>query len=240
MSELKIVVLGDSIAAGLGVQDQCYADLLRLRLERPGRQVKMLNLAYTAFQITDSQKLLPKVAAENPDIVIIAHGITEAIIRPVPSAMRYVPNRWRPIGWLDPRPYYSRRLGKCLVQRVESALRWRLKVQLIQRCGGETLLPLVDFERQLSETGEWLLERTSARVVLMTHNGIDERFYPRSLAKLNEYRQCVHRSFQSDRIAVCDVFQRLTEWSDYFADHFHPNAAGHAKIAETLHQKVAL
>ena len=240
MQELKIIVLGDSIAAGLGVKNQCYADLLRTNLERSGRQTALINLACTAFQITDSQKLLPQVAAENPNFVIIAHGITEAIIRPVPAAMRYVPRRWRTIGWLDPRPYYSRRLTKRLVQRIESAARWRLKAHLIRRFGGETLLALSDFERQLADTLEWLLQKTSAQIILVTHNGIDERFYPGSKTSLDDYGQCVKKSGICPRIGVCDVSQTLTQWSDYFADHFHPNAAGHTKIAKALQQKVTL
>lgn len=240
MQPLKIIVLGDSIAAGLGVQNRCYSDLLRDRMVQSGRQVTLLNWAYTAFQMTDSQKLLPKVIAEKPDVVIIAHGITEAIIRPAPSALRFVPRRWRTIGWLDPRPYYSRRWRKRLVQQAESAVRWQIKVQLLQRYGGQTLMSVPDFEQKMADMLEQLMQKTSANVVLVTHNGIDERFYPGSLASLNRYGPCVQSDFQTNRIQVCNVTRLLTEWSDYFADHFHPNALGHAKIAEALYRKSGL
>ena len=239
MQELKIVVLGDSIAAGLGVRGCCYADLLQQRLQGPGCRVTLHNLAYTAFQIADSHELWPQVIAYGPDIVILAHGITEAIVRPPPDALQFVPMRWRRIGWLDPRPYYSRHFPKRLVQQIESAIRWRVKNMLIQTYGGSALIPPEDFECELTQCLDALLDETAAQVILLTHSGIDERFYPHSLVSLRRFQQIVTRAAASARVQVCDVSGLLDQWSDFFADHFHPNASGHAKIAMAIHEKVA-
>ena len=235
MQHLKIVVLGDSIAEGLGVKGRCYADLLRMHLGKADCPVSLLNLAYTAFQITDSRKYWPQVIAFDPDIVIIAHGITEAIIRPNINGYR--------IGRLDPRPYYSQQLLKRLCQQFDSALRWRFQVWMIQKDGGRTLMSCDEFESRLTESLDSLLRETSARVTLLTHNGIDERFYSNSLASLNCFQECIARvaaqAALPNRVQVCDISHLLDPWSDFFADHFHPNATGHAKIAAALFEKVA-
>jgi lysophospholipase L1-like esterase len=242
--QLRMVVLGDSIAEGLGVKGCCYADLLQKRLVELGRQVTLLNLAYTAFQITDSRKLWPEVISFGPDIVVLAHGITEAIVRPKPSALRLVPLQWHRIGGLDPRPYYSRRVWKRLVQQLESAVRWRVQVQLIRRSGGETLMAPENFECELTKCLDALLNRTSAQVILLTHSGIDKRFYPDSLESLQRFQQSITRAALQaavpNRVQVSDVSCQLDQWTDFFADHFHPNALGHAKIAAALGEKVAL
>lgn len=226
---MRIIVLGDSIAQGLGVKGQAYADLL-------GNQI--INLAQSAAQIDYSYSLLPEIAALQPDIVIIAHGITEAIVRPTPAALKLIPKRWRKIGWLDPRPYFSRRFHKRCYQQSESALRWRVKVLLIRCFGGQTLGLPDDFECSLFTMTEALLRQTQAHVILLTHTGIDERFYPKSAASLERYLLCAKsaasRASSPARVSFCNVSGRLDRWSDYFADHFHPNAVGHEKIAKAI------
>ena len=235
---IRIVILGDSIAAGLGVKGACYGDLISEVFIRAGKSVELRNLAHTGFQISDSLLLLPEVKTFAPDFVIIAHGITEAIIRPVPSSMRFIPGRWRQLGWLDPRPFFSRRLWKRIYHQTESSLRWRIKVHLIKTYGGFTLTSADEFQHILSETVEMLLQQTSANIILLTQTGVDERFYPGSLSSLNLYRQCMENivsGSRTEKVRLCNVTHLLREWSDYFEDHFHPNVAGHAKIAEAIY-----
>ncbi len=97
-------IFGDSIAAGLGVDRARYcrivADTLRLRLD---------DFTGAARPVGESLELLPKSAA-SPRIAIVAHGITEALVRPTDASLCYMPPRWRRAGWMDARPYYSTRL----------------------------------------------------------------------------------------------------------------------------------
>ena len=234
---MNIVLLGDSIAEGLGVAGCSYADGIAANLRATQQEVQITNLAGSANQITSSQALLAKIVSMRPDIVIIAHGITEAIIRPVPSAMKFVPARWRQIGWLDPRPYFSRRWWKRIYHKIESSLRWRIKVYLIKKYGGCTLTAREEFERLMFETVERLLQQTPANIILLTHNGIDERYYPGSLTSLNHYKHSIERVVlgnRTPRVQFCDISDLLEEWSDFFDDHFHPNARGHSKIAKAI------
>lgn len=234
---MHIVILGDSIAQGLGVAGRSYGDILAVELGGARERSQVTNLATSAAMISYSMTLLPDVIALRPEVVIIAHGITEAIVRPTPAALRFVPRRWRQPGWLDPRPYFSRRFWKGLYHRTESAVRWRIKVQLIKRCGAYTSMSTEEFERMLTETVETLLHRTMAHIILLTHNGVDERFYPGSLSSLNQYQHITEQvaaDSQAERVQICDVSHSLDEWSDFFADHFHPNSTGHTKIAQAI------
>ena len=238
---MLIFLLGDSIAAGLGVAGCSYADGIEAKMRQARVEAKVVNLAGTANQLSSSLNRLVEITASQPEYVIIAHGTTEGIVRPAPESLRFVPARWRQIGWLDPRPYFSRRLWKSLYHRAESGIRWRIKVTLIKKYGGHTLTSAEDFERMLTETVDTLLQQTSATIILLTHNGIDERFYPGSLFSLSAYQKSILRvaaENRTERVRVCDISHLLCQWSDFFADHFHPNANGHAKIAEALSQVI--
>lgn len=235
---VRILIIGDSIAEGLGVQGSSYGDQLCAQLGEGGSEITLLNLSHTGYQISDSYKLLPVAFEFSPHFVVVAHGITEALVRPRREAMRFVPPRWRQKGWLDPRPYYSRRLLKRLPQQIESAVRWRWKRCLIHLFGGETWTSPPDFKETVNGFIQAMLDQTSAQLILLTQCGLDEKFYPGSPASLREYQTIVKQIALSyrptSRVHICDVSQQLDRWGDFFVDHFHPNLAGHRKIANAL------
>ena len=237
---MKIVTVGDSIAEGLGVKGCCYSDLLRKRLDERGIATTLLNLAHTGFQISDTRKMLARIIEEEPDVVVVAHGVTEAIMRPAQNAMRYVPKRWQPRGWLDPRPYYSRKLLKRVYQFMESEVRWRLKVFLMARYGSETSMSRASYEHFLQEFIEDLLTSTKAHIILLTPCALDEQYFPLSPRSFQCYQgstsQVAALFGKTSRVQFCDVSNRLDQWSDYFNDHFHPNVQGHEKIADALQE----
>lgn len=230
---MHVVVLGDSIAAGMGAKDLGYVDLLR---DWAGSTTA---IAGSAMQLGESKGLLlPRLEELHPDAIVVAHGITEAIIRPTSDALRWMPRRWRRLGWMDPRPYYSRRPGKRIAQRLESEMRWRVKAALIRVAGGCTLTSASDFCANLEVCLREVLGRTRAAVVVLSHPGLDERYFPGSMRSLDTYwrgARCVVESFAGTaRVRACDISQLLDRWGDYCHDHFHPNATGHAKIAAAI------
>ncbi len=238
-SNLTVVVMGDSIAHGLGVQGQAYGEVLCARLQRSCKaDVALKNLSYTAFQISDSLKLLSDAANAAPDVIVIAHGVTEALIRPSQKALKWVPMAWRGKGKLDPRPYFSNRPGKRLGQKILSAFRWRLKVALVRCFGGEQWTPRDPFGTQLRQAVHALRENTAAHIVLLSHCGIDDRYFPGCGAALDQYMGTVQNIVtdprSGERVHFCDVTSLLDRWDDFFADHFHPNVMGHQRIAGVL------
>ena len=237
---MRIVCVGDSIAAGLGVPAP-FAELFRQRAqERTQRPSSLLNLAASAMQINETQTHLDRIVAYRPDLILIAHGITESLIRPVPGALRMMPKRWRRPGWMDPRPYYSRKFSKRVFQRIESSVRWRMKIALINAFGGIRFTTEDNYINSPNNISQHLLTHTTARLFLISHPGIDERYYPNSVQSLDSFWDASLRLAADgpadlmSRVAHIDIRRICHRWQDFFDDHFRPNQSGHRKISEEL------
>ena len=200
--------------------------------------MSVINLSATGQTIADSLSLLPKIAACRPDWVIVSFGNFDAVVRPVPRAMRWVPPRWRAKGWLDPRPYFSKQLLRGLYQRLESAIRWRYRIVLLRVFGGESATSPTAFDAAARTLVADVLDRTTANVVLVTPAGIDERFYPGTSVSMLDCAAVFHAvskaHSETARIAVCDLTGLLDRPADFFADGFHPNDRGHRKLADAI------
>lgn len=217
-----IVVFGDSVANGLGARGPTYC-----RLVADALNLRLVDLSASARQITEWPNILP--ADERPTIAVIAHGITEAIVRPTPGALRWLPRRWRSPGWIDPRPYYSSRRGRRMVERCESALRWRVKVVLI-RVGRQHRFTDIDtYEAALTDLVR-RLQSGGARVVVLGPPDLEEKYFPGSPNSQREYEERARRAGGE----FVSLAGQLDQWADYCADRFHPNAAGHRHIALLL------
>lgn len=239
---LTVVVLGDSIAAGIGVRGASYGDLIGNWLKDMDNDVSLVNLSGSAMQVSDSKRLLHHITRANPTCVVIAHGITEAIVRPTSKALKLMPSRWQRAGWMDPRPYYSQRWWKRVGQKIESGIRWRVKVVLMRVGGGVTWTPQREFEDSMADFIDDLLRGTSADVILVSHCGIDERYFPDSLSSLDRYMKSLENAVirsNSNRVHLCNLSNSCDKWGDFFDDHFHPNAGGHLKIARKLYLTIS-
>lgn len=220
----RVAVFGDSIAEGLGARGRPFPILVADDLN-----AELVDLSETARQVTDSLRLIEK--ARGCEIVVIAHGATEALWRPTDAALRLVPARWRRPGWLDPRPYFSSRRPRRLGQRAESALRWRLKLVLMRVFGSVQWLPAAEYEQTLTELVECLHD---SRVVVLSTLAVDDRFFPGSAAELERYSRINRETALAAGALFVDVSGACRRWSDYLADHFHPDAEGHRRIATML------
>lgn len=234
---MKISILGDSIAAGLGVKGESYSDLIRCHLTKNHEDVEIYNYAGSAMQLVDSRKLISTIVDNECDFIIIAHGITEAIVRPKEKFLKFVPKRWRKAGWLDPRPYYSRQRLKRLGQYIESSIRWRIKVFLVILTGGITWGSRRQFKNDLNLSINEILQDNISQVLLLSHSGIDEKYFPGSLISLNDYKNDISNlveNFNTHRVKLLDISNICNEWGDYLEDNFHPNKEGHRKIADLI------
>lgn len=230
---MRIVIWGDSIAYGLGAKGEAYGNLIQAKMKSQ-YNMEVHNFAQSKFQLSDSIQFIEDTIALDPDLVIIAHGTTEAIVRPKKKDLKHMPIRWQN-SQMDPRTYYSHRVWKRLVGRMDSAIRWRVKNFLIRHFGNETWCTKEYFSDISSSVVDQLLEKTHAGIVLLSHYGIDERYFPHSLESLNDFSDLVKKvASKHTRTVYCDVRLTCSQWSDYLDDHFHPNAKGHEKIANEI------
>jgi lysophospholipase L1-like esterase len=217
-----IALFGDSIANGFGIRGRPYgqqvADALGLRL---------LDLSASARQITQWRDLLTDDF--RPDVAIIAHGITEAIVRPTPAQLRRLPRRWRAPGEMDPRAYYSSRLSRRVLERGESALRWRVRVALIRTGRTHRLTDPDVYEDALRQLVSEL-EGRGTRVVILGPPDLDEKFYPGTPASFMQYMEAARRVGGE----FVPLSGRLDRWADYCPDRLHPNQAGHTRVGRIL------
>lgn len=240
---MQIVFIGDSITEGLGVirSNTNYANLLQAQLKSLMAQpVDIVNFGSSAMQVNESrEKYEQRILEMQPDIIVFAHGITEAIVRVQKKYLKWMPMRWRRPGWMDPRPYYSTRRWRRCLEKVESGVRWRVKVALIKMFGGKPWMSLEEFRRHTTEF-LWKVMDASPKtsIILLAPSDIEEKYFPGSSESIRIYRRVFHdicNNAQSEnRIFLCDASQFLHKWNDYLEDRFHPNELGHGKIAKAL------
>lgn len=89
-SETLIIVMGDSITAGLGVQlEEAYPALLEERLRAEGYAVRVVNSGVSGETTAGGQRRADFIARQKGDIVIVALGGNDALrgIEPAAAAV---------------------------------------------------------------------------------------------------------------------------------------------------------
>jgi hypothetical protein len=224
-----IGLFGDSIACGLGVKSLRYIDLVRSRTDSV-----LYDFALSGATLSDSWSRYLKAGAPTLQSVVIAHGITEPIPRPKAESIKFLPDRWQRLGWMDPRPYYSSHLRRRVLEKIESATRWRVKNLMIRLHGPEFLQDLDSYLNILGQALEHF-HRHGTQVILLEPTAIDGRYFPGAPEAQGRYWQAARELAGG---AALETHQFLHEWDDFFADHFHPNARGHEKLAGLIQSRL--
>lgn len=220
----RVILFGDSIAMGLGVRRRKYGLLLA-----DGLDGKLIDYSHTGWTVTQSLAAYLE-APQAGEVAVIAHGITEPILRPILPSWVPLPRRWRRLGWMDPRPYFSTRAHRRTMEMLESAIRWRVKNLLMRAFGSHQLASLEIFAQDLSRLKNEC-EARGARVVVLGPPDIDDRFFPGSVYQQLRYSRVAERIGGADFVPVAGAIDR---WGDYLLDHFHPNDEGHEAIARRV------
>ena len=88
-AERTIVVLGDSLTAGLGVApDEAYPALLEARLRREGYPYRVVNAGVSGDTSAGGLRRLDWVLRQAPDIVVVALGANDGLRGQPVSALR--------------------------------------------------------------------------------------------------------------------------------------------------------
>lgn len=229
---MKVAVFGDSVAAGLGVRGRSFAAIVAEELD-----AELISLATTSQKMPQALELADQAAGA--DIVLLSQGGADGIVRPSEWTMKFVPRRWRAHGWMDPRPYYSRKRLQRIGQRIESAVRWRLKVFLIKISGGYRICEPPEYEIALREMVNRLIASGCGTVVVMSHTGVDDRYYPGTNKSLEDYDAIERKIAEETGALFVDVRGTSPKWDGYFLDHAHPNEIGHRAFADHLLREIA-
>ena len=149
-------------------------------------------------------------------------------MRPNLQNVRFLPKRWRPLGWMDPRTYYSTRRRKALAERIESSIRWRVKNLLMRSKGSYQLMDAKGYAKELEHLHRAVSQSGCKYFVILGPTPMDPKFFPGSNEQL--MRHALFASRIPDTTFI-DAWEVLNLWNDYFSDHLHPNSAGHDRIA---------
>ncbi len=215
----RLILLGDSIAGGLGSRASRYGDIGAAKFGW-----KLADHSASGSTIAESLARF----RENPVqgcAVLVAHGITEPILPPDPAHLRWAPPRWRCLGWMDPRAYYSSNVWRRILQRVESELRWRTKT-VTMKFGTIQLMSQEAYCVAYTELCD-LFEGDNTPVFTLEPTHIDERFFLGSSHEQALYWTSIKPAVRH-HVLLCDEFE---PWSDYLLDHFRPNSKGYEFIA---------
>jgi len=224
-----LLLFGDSIAAGFGLRGPSYGKILAADFG-----LELVDLSATARNVQESITLLSQ-QLNVPAIAVVAHSAAEGMLRPKPETLRFLPRRYRKLGWLDPAPYFSQSVIRGTLQRIESAMRWRLKAALMRFFGAQPLVSKEIYLQSMNELINGCIQLGALHVVVLGPLKFDERYYPGSSKSTQDYFDTLISGIgDSDKIIFMQLEQQLEFEDSFFADNLHPNELGHSRIAEFL------
>ena len=237
---MKIAILGDSISQGIGSKMDNYEKSLKYMI---GNSHEIRNFALTGTTIKYALEILPEVNAFNPDIVIMWYGNVDGMVRPKPNGRAYykiVPNRYKENGMLNPRPYYSKRQLKKILQKIDSFIRINLNKILLKLQGEYTWVNPVEFNELYNKFLDNIVT-DKANIIILSTVAIDSTLFPGTEISYVKYNQIIKKMAYEHNLIFVDAFNILKEngcWDLYYDDHFHLNKSGYDFIAKMLFEQI--
>lgn len=238
---MKIILFGDSITQGLGSKTINFQGTLQQFL---GEEHTVLNWALTGTTVEYMEQLLCDIAREHADAAVILYGNVDGQLKPCRTG-KVFPHIHGRLGaengcMILPRPFYSKRPVKYILQRGENLIRTILRRLIYTIDGTEQLLPLEPFMSSL-DTICRRLSSYSVQPYICSTVFIDDKLFPGSDEEYQRYnaRMCAYA--QEHNLPYIDVYHPLREtveyngWkSCYNHDHFHPNGDGYKIMAKEI------
>lgn len=236
----KIILFGDSITQGLGSKKINFTTELANKL---GESYSIENLAFTGTMIDYGLEIAKKKSFSDGDICVIVYGNVDAQIRPNQNGFIYplIPRRFHGTGMLMPRPFYSSKPWKRLIQKMENIGREFFSKLIILVDGTEQWKDVAAFSEDYQEMVR-LLKGHGATVVCCSTVYIDEHLFPKgTLEEYREFNEIIQGAAERHGDVFVDLFSLLkwavdkNGWNQiYNYDHFHPNTEGYELIANRL------
>lgn len=232
----RVVAMGDSVIAGYGVGGVSYADTVGERLQAE----RVMSYARSTFTVEDSVRLLPRVLAFGPDVVIVNIGGADGLVHAGEAVERFLgrfaPKSWRGVEGLEPKPAQEKppqeETGLLKLRfRVTGLIKLVLKHIGVRLTGGYRRVTPDRFEPAFEQVVATLAEAGVTVVVVGLH-APDEWLWPRSTASGLEYEAAIARVLDRHPEALfVDPKPVLDRWGDFLSDHIHFNRRGHDKVA---------
>lgn len=234
---LRIVVIGDSIAAGYGIArlEEMFPAILGERLRRAGLKIEVLNFGVTGYNTAQEvETLRARALAFAPDIVLVAycHNDREPPDPRLIEALREANQKSRAV---------PESAGRRLL--VKSALYRFLRYAAFPRKDSRWLSSGTSdrggtVEASLRELAE--LAREERFRVLLAVFPVLPNFFDRDYAQRHDDLDRLSEDLGFSHLDLRYPFRKCrTEWRRYMGlDLYHPTAAGHRCAAEAMAAEV--
>lgn len=239
---MKIAILGDSISEGLGSKKFNYCKELKENIERDlNISCYIKNFACTGKTILYANEIRETVKEFNPDIIVSFFGSVDGMVRPQKKEPFWslLPDRYKKNGMLDPRPFYSRKTSRSIIEHLDSFIRFRLKLILMKICGTYSWVDLELFEKEYKSLLKYFSK--GPKMLLISTVYIDDYYFPGSNSNFNLYNACIKNLAKEFSCNFIDLrpHQRKLKWKEiYNSDHFHPNKNGYTWYAEIIGKEI--
>lgn len=230
----KIYVFGDSISEGIGSKKYSFCSSMQEQLN----QYQVINCAKTGTTLRYMNEILDDYNFEKEDIVLIYYGSVDSIMRPdvydrkKTGLLKIIPKRYFDNGMLDPRAFYSRKLSRYLMEKIESFYRYKAKIFLMKKYGTYQRMKLTDFTTLYNEILQRILPKTK-NVFLVTLGYIDDKYFPGSQVQFKMYSDIIRKLAEENTcftVELSDEIRKYDVEKIYSKDHFHPHYDGYQII----------
>jgi len=232
----RIAVLGDSLAAGLGVRENSYPRFLARDL---GAEAILMK-AKASRRVDECSALVPRLDKFEPDLVLISTGQTESLLHPRRAVQQVIddhgPGNWKGVVGLDARPYYSEDPRERVREIGTTVAKIAVKNLTIRLGGGAPRMSHEVYRRELDAFLD-LMEERGWPVIVSGVGFVNPVLYPRSRKNL-EVVESLQRELVAARPNARYVgLNGLIDFSrETLADRCHPSVYGHRKIADAHHR----
>ena len=235
----RIVVLGDSIGAGLRVErfEDTFPALLERRLREQGVNAEVINLSVSGYNTQQEvETLIDKGLRYRPDLVLVAYSLTDRervdgdILKTLLEAERSQGGRIaaRVHPWLLQSALYRVVRYRVAPPRPVQASDAELQ-KLTDLISGDTV---AEYFAKLGDLGS----REGFRVMIAVFPRIVRNFGYYRFADQHEYVRNLSGTHGFIHLDLLPEFARCREASaePIGADNYHPSAAGHRCAADAM------